>query len=171
MRTVAALALCLSLGLLPTLHARTDAEEPPHPGRELQRIGNELASIRVLLEHQLENQDLELVIRRSELASAEVADLERRLRDARSRVESLEDEVPRIETHLEQLEAEIENSSGLSVEDAEMNLPYLATELARARRELANTEQEVAIVENQLVSKSDELLGWKDLVDRRLRGQ
>ncbi len=149
-----------------TLSAQEEASNPsPQPGEQLQQIAEELTNIRVLLERQVENQDLQLLIRRSELVSTEVGDLEKRLLSAKSQLASLEGNQERLEIRLEGLE----DSPDIPAETLKMILNDATSELAKIAREHDQAENEIITLENRLSSKDQELREWKDILDRSLR--
>lgn len=150
------------------LAAQTDS---PAVVEELARLNATLGELRDLLARQLEAQSLDLMLKRTELASQEASQLEARLRSAEARARSLEDEKASMETRLEELERRSRDEGLESDEQTRSVVRQFEAEIERVERRLAEARGDVAQIAGRLDRKLEDLRAWQDLVDRRLSGQ
>jgi len=163
----AALAVVL---LAATGAAHAEAPPPvPDLGRELARLNATLSDIRSLLERQLETQNLDLLMKRMELAAAQVSDAESRLGRAAASLESLEEESAALTDRLAVVEAELLRGDAEGDPGAMAGfVAQLESTLERIEDRLRDKRLEIAGLENLLASKERDLRDWQELLDRRL---
>ncbi len=148
---------------------------PPDETRDLAtevaELNLTLLEIRDLLAQQLETGSLDLLLKRSELVSAEVARLETQLRSAQAQRESLEDDEIRIRAQIEATTAQL-GASGqdIPIGEIEAYTRQMEIELERINRRTRSLDGEIQELQNRLTSKQRDLQSWQDLVDRRLGG-
>lgn len=162
----AALLGVVMLGIAPL------AAQPAAPGDgdlagQLARIAASLEAVENLLAQQVETQTLDLLMKRTQLVSAEAAQLDRQLRSAESSRDSMEDELMRIETQLDAFEA-----AGVEMPEEELiaMTAQMEAEQERLIRRLREVESEIVDLDSRLARKRREMDDWREILDRRLGG-
>lgn len=155
-------SMTLGLLLLPAIAAAQSASDPVTA--QLDRINATLKQIVELLNHQSDAQDLDLLMKRVQLGQSQVAELERRLHDARAELRSVEAEEVNFEGAVKVLgEDERQTADVRAAEVARMEAV-----LKRVRQHHAQAAQDVATLESELATRRDELRSWQAALDRRL---
>ena len=134
---------------------------------ELARLNETLEQVQNLLAQQVETQTLDLLLKRAQLVSGEVAQLDTQLRQARSERDELDDQRIQMQAHLE---AARDSNSDISFEDLENMTRYQTIGLHSITRRLTKVDTEIIEVQNRLDNKQRDLDDWRDLLDRRLSG-
>lgn len=136
---------------------------------ELARLTKSVREIADLLAKQTETQRLDLFMKRIELSSARVGQLEQSLRSLQSERTSLEEQSQGMELELQRLQAHAE-SGGTEVPHAELESATKRAEALRKRfgSRLQALGQEIAELEGRLSTQREELREWQRVVDRRL---
>src|SRR5688500_12523137 len=136
---------------------------------ELARLNATLKEIVTLLRKQGDNDELELVIKRVELAEARLAEAERRLAGAEADRRSLETERAQIELRLKMMASEIEQrGDDMPASEAEAMNTAMEAELRRVRQRSGEMAGEIAALEGDVASRRREVEEWKTVLDRRL---
>ncbi|MDX1502560.1 MAG: hypothetical protein R3325_09355 [Thermoanaerobaculia bacterium] len=163
----------LMAALAPAARGQTAATAPAETAvaAELTKLNATLTDIKTLLERLAETQGLDLLMKRMELSSARVTELESRLRGARAERTSVVDERARLQTNMEAYLAELERRSR---EDTEGELEAFTLQfeagLERFEARLRDLDDEIARLENLLDARRRELEDWQGYIDRRLGG-
>ena len=165
-------ALSLTFFLQAPLFAQegTNQEVPPSVTEELQQLNFTLKEIQELLAQQVEQQSLDLLFKRSDLASKEVRELESLLRAAGGEKRSASEQQMRIDLQIKALARELARNENVPEEQFEDYRAQMASESERIHRRLQELEAEVAELQNKLAEKQEELEGWREILDRRLGG-
>ena len=156
----------------PSVQAQEPASEPPGLQQEVARLNGTMKEIVRLLEKQIEGQETDLLIRRSQLSNRSLGPAKERLRQARVDLTRLDDE---------------ETSYAQAMEMYESERPQLrdATDPEEARRMAAQVEQmkerlevletrrqelkrEIAELENGVLSREQDMRLLEELIDARL---
>jgi chromosome segregation ATPase len=145
----------------------------PEEGRDLAtevaELNLTLLEIRDLLAQQVETDSLDLLLKRSELVSAEVARLETALREVQAQRDSLAEDETRVRIQIEAAEDQL-RSADAPAEQLEGYLRQMEFELDSAGRRMRALEGEIQELQNRLTARQRDLQSWQDLVDRRLGG-
>lgn len=142
------------------------APEAPDVAAELAELNDTMRELRDLLVRQLEAQSLDLMLKRAELASTEVSQLESRLRSAEATQASLEDERRRLTTRMEGFrDQDLENP------EIRMMERQFAQELEILDERLRDGQARIADISARLARKQEDLRAWQMTLDRRLSGQ
>jgi flagellar biosynthesis chaperone FliJ len=147
--------------------------EPPTQdvGVELAQLNTTLLEIKEVLSQQLETDSLDLLLKRSELVSADVARLDSQLRNAEAQRQSMQDDEERYRAQIEGIELEVRSGAAdASAEEYEAYARQMTGELDRTRRRIRTLDGEIQALQNRLTAKQRDLDSWQDLVDRRLGG-
>jgi len=161
----------LTAAAVTVLGAQTLEPQSPDLGAELAQLNSTLLEIKEVLAQQLETDSLDLLLKRSELVSADVTRLETQLRNSETQRQSLQDDEERFRTQIDNIEMEIR--SGTVDADAEEYDAYtrqMVLELDRTQRHIQTLDGEIQSLQNRLTAKQRDLSSWQDLVDRRLGG-
>ncbi len=165
---VALTLLCVAaVGTTPVDARAQTAASSAAADDQLARIADALESVEDLLAQQLETQTLDLLLKRTQLVSTEVTQLDRQLRQAEASRDDLEDELLRIETQLDAFE-----SAGVDIPEEELVAMTIQMEVEQERlvRRLREIESEIAGLDTRLARKQAEMDDWRDILDRRLGG-
>lgn len=153
------------------LPLRSLAEEPgPSVAGELVKIHAVLEKISNLLAHQTDSADLDLLMKRVQLAQSQATDLERQVRGAGMRLQGLQDEKRSIE-----LQIEIGQASQESDENRELT-PSMVETMERnwesqrrsVNQKIASTTAELAEAQSRLDESNAAVHIWQEVLDRRL---
>lgn len=162
-RSISIALAALLASSIPLYAQTTDA---PDVAAQLVEINGTLRELRDLLARQLEAQSLDLMLKRAELASTEVAQLESRLRSAEATQASLEDERRRLTSRMEGFrEQDIDNPEMRAMER------QFAQELEILDENLRDAQARIADLSGRLARKQEDLRAWQMTLDRRLGGQ
>ncbi len=165
------------LALAPALMAAAEDQAQPAPTieGELARLNRTLERIVGLLERQVEGQQLELTMRRIEVASSLSRSLAEELRRAREQRAAHEEERTRVQGRLASLAEAIESGDesvfGTSPAQLKQYTDQMGLELKLATDRIRDLDLRIAELENELASRRQEIRAWQDLVDRRLGGR
>lgn len=170
--TFSSLALLLAIATPVAAQSTGGIDPAVEVAAQLSQLNATLMEVQALLERQLETQTLDLVLKRSQLASAEVGRLDAQLRRAVERRDSLEEEQVHLEVRAENLEDAYRRSSedGPSMQEVEMMQRNVRIQRALIEERLSNIAAEVVDLENRLERKREDLQSWQELLDRRLAG-
>jgi chromosome segregation ATPase len=136
---------------------------------ELAKLNATLKDIALLLRQQGESGELELLIKRVELAETRLAERERALAAAEAEQRSLDGERSQLELSLEMIAAQAERGGGeLPDTQAEAMTAQTEAQLRRVRQRTAELAREIAGLENAIASQAAEVQSWKSILDRRL---
>ncbi len=170
LRMLAFLALTLLAGMA-ALGQTAEAPEPSEEtalATELSRLNSTLVEIKALLEQVTETQSLDLLLKRMELSSAQVAEAQKQLRNAESERAAVENERARLEMSAQSFAAELESGSLEAAEQLEAFTTRHETAMARLEARLRTLNDEIAMLGNLLSTKQRELEDWQSHIDRRL---
>ena len=135
---------------------------------EVSGVNRSLQDLVALLREHLGSQEVELIMKRIELKTDQLAPLEDDLRDARSSRASLETEATQMKMILEQVDTRIEDDpAGGTPEDLRMKEELeLQVKILEDRR--WNLEQRILDYEQDLREGRERIKAWEELVDTRL---
>ena len=165
---IAVLVLTVAAGSV--LAAQAIAPQEEDLGAQLAELNMTLQEIKQVLAERLETASLDLMLRRSELVSADVVRLETRLRTAESERDSLQFEIEQIRTQIEGWEQRIRSGDAEDSQEYEVYTRQMELQMERAQSRLRTLDGEIQVLQNQLTAKRRDLQSWQDLVDRRLGG-
>ncbi len=135
----------------------------------LAQLNATLLEIKDLLAIQIDTQGLDLLLKRSELASTQAAELEGLLRSAESTRTGLEDQLRNLQSEQEMMEAQMRigarEADTLAIE---AYTRQIEARIDHARDRLRQAEGEVIDLQSRLDTKQRDLGDWQDLIDRRL---
>ena len=150
---------------------QTAASDQPGLGAEVARLNATLLEIKGRLERLTETQSLDLLMKRMELSSAQVTEMEKRLRSAVAEHTDLDDEREQMEMVRESYETESESDSGrITPEQLDAFLNQHEVRMARLKTRMASLDSEMSRLQNLLAAKQRELEDWQSYIDRRLGG-
>ncbi len=167
------LALSLSTGLSPPpAPAQEPALEESGLQQEVARLNGIMKEIAGLLLQQVEGQETDLLLRRSELANRGLGPAKERLQEARAELNGLEDEERNLAMMQEMFEAQKaelrgvgespeEEQVGVQLEQIEERLEVVETRKRELRREMTE-------LENGVQSREQDLRLLEELIDARL---
>ena len=145
------------------------AKASPDLSTELVKLNKAVREIADLLAKQAEGQKLDLLMKRIEMTSSKVAQLEQRVRGIHAERDGAEEEARQLEMQTRQAQ------DAMSAQTDETRRTELSTSLERldaaVKRATARGDslsQELVEVENQLAAQRRELAEWQRVVDRRL---
>ena len=156
-RTGIAIAV-LAVAAVTVLGAQTLEPQQQDVQLELVQLNATMLEIRDVLAQQLESDSLDLLLKRSELVSSDVARIEARLRNAQEQRRSLSDDQERMRTQIE------------AVAEYTGYLRQMEFEVERTQRRIRDLDGEIQELQNRLTAKQRDLRSWQDIVDRRLGG-
>jgi chromosome segregation ATPase len=161
--------LALLVGVTAASGQSPEAKVSPDVSTELAKLNKAVREIADLLAKQTKGQKVDLLMKRLELASSKIGQLEQRERSLQSEKTNAEDETNRIETELKLIQTQADTAA------SESQRPDLAATLARGEVELKrladriqSISQEIGDIENVLATQREELKGWQQVVDRTL---
>lgn len=175
-----AAAVLVVLAPTPVTGAQPPAPVPqgvsePALGQELAGIRAALDQIAGLLRRQLEEQRLELILRRVDLAEARLTPLEGALRGARDQRLGVDQERKQLEARLEQLARQVEEDDEAVRDMPEGDILRFTSELTLEIRllgdRLRDLDLRIVEMENEIATDRDLVRRWIDLVDRRLAAE
>ena len=166
------LAVLLPLGSPPAGAQEQIQDSDTTVSQELARINRSLEAIVKLLQQETRNQELELAMRRVDLAAQEVRRVENDIRSAVAERSSVEEERIRTEASLEQMGAELESGKAGGVSTHQLELAAAETDslARRLRQRLRALDITILELENRLAARKRDLADWTDFVDRSLSG-
>lgn len=168
-RTGIAIAV-LAVAAVTVLGAQTLEPQQQDVQLELVQLNATMLEIRDVLAQQLESDSLDLLLKRSELVSSDVARIEARLRNAQEQRRSLSDDQERMRTQIEAVEDEIRTGTDDAVAEYTGYLRQMEFEVERTQRRIRDLDGEIQELQNRLTAKQRDLRSWQDIVDRRLGG-
>ena len=163
------LTLAVWLAVTPGAALAQMESSSPDVAAELARLNATLIELRDLLEQQIETQGLDLLLKRSQILSQEMLQIETHLRSVKSTQRSLGDEKSRMETQIE-IFRERERAGNMEPEELETMLLQFEAAYKQVTGQLRDIESEAAELESRLMRKQEDLEAWQDLLDRRLGG-
>jgi chromosome segregation ATPase len=165
---VAVLLVISMSGAAPTT-AQSATVDPADLTAGLAQLNATLLEMKELLAIQIETQGLDLLLKRSELVSTQVAQLESLLRSAESTRTSLEDELRHMKIEQEMMETQMRSGSmDAEAFEIEAYSRQIEERIEHARDRLRQAEREVVNLQSRLDAKQRDLDDWQDVVDRRL---
>ena len=165
---VAWLALAM-LSTFPLPAQEAPAGEPAvrdTPG-ELAKLNDTLREIAQLLRQQAETTELDLFLKRVQLADARLRDSERALTAVQSEQRSLEGERSQLELRL-RIVAQEGGDQGADAGTLESMRGQIQLELARVRRRQGEVAASLSALENERAARRRDLEEWESVLDRRL---
>ncbi len=136
---------------------------------ELGKLNATLREIVDLLEKQDRASDLQLLMKRLELADARRAASEAALKAAQTEQRSLEAQKGQLELRVKMAAARARDAREGSPEADEMEL-YTQSELARIRKRLTELANELVVLDADVAAKRRDVDDWQSVLDRRLNG-
>jgi hypothetical protein len=131
-----------------------------------------MAEMRELLTRQLETQTLDLLFKRTELASNEVLRLDRSLRRATNRRIALDKERVELELREEALDdfdrRRERGQAAPSAQNIELQLRNIRASTERVEERLRELDTEIVGLESSLDERLRDLEEWQQMLDRRL---
>ena len=115
------------------------------------------------------NTQQSFLLKRSQLISQEMLQLENHLRNTKATQRSLTDEKSRMETQI-QIFREQERAGNIDPAELEGMLLQFEAAYEQVTRQLRDVDAEAAEIEGRLMRKREDLEAWQDLLDRRLGG-
>ncbi len=165
-RLAAVLTLVFSLAA-----GQAVAQPNPEAGStpaELAKLNGTLREIADLLARQVEQTGLDLLMKRTQLAQTQVERAEAELRAVEAEKASAEEQKSQLETRRELAATQLEQAQPAEREAVQK---MWETELATLNLRLRTADGQIAILQNRIAAASEDLRGWKTLLDRRLSGQ
>jgi predicted nucleic acid-binding Zn-ribbon protein len=147
------------------------AEEPgPSVAGELVKIHAVLEKISNLLAQQTDSADLDLLMKRVQLAQSQATDLERQVRGAGMRLQGLQDEKRSIELQITIGQASQESDEGgeLSPSMVEAMEQNWEEQRKNVSQRIASTTAELAEAQSRLDESNAAVHSWQEVLDRRL---
>jgi chromosome segregation ATPase len=135
--------------------------------QELAKLNAIMREVADLLTKQVANGQLDLLMKRTQMALGQVERSETLLRQAQDERASMEEERSRLEGHREAISAQPK----MSAEERNSALAGIDVELKRSGQRLNALDTKIVELQNRIAERQDELRGWQALVDRRLGGQ
>jgi hypothetical protein len=139
---------------------------------ELAELNDTMAEMRELLTRQLETQTLDLLFKRTELASNEVLRLDRSLRRATNRRIALDKERVELELREEALDdfdrRRERGQAAPSAQNIELQLRNIRASTERVEERLRELDTEIVGLESSLDERLRDLEEWQQMLDRRL---
>lgn len=135
--------------------------------RELAKLNATMREVADLLTKQVAQGQLDLLMKRAQMALDQVERAETLLRQAQDERASVEEERSRLEGQREVISAH----EKMPAEERDANVAGIDVELKRLAQRLSTLETKIVELQNRIAERQDELRGWQALVDRRLGGQ
>jgi chromosome segregation ATPase len=137
---------------------------------QLAEINETMAQMHELLARQLETQTLDLLLKRTQLASAEVARLDRTLRRSLQKRTGLDRERADLELREERLDdvGLARRESRPPIVDLEQQKRSVRTALERVEGQIREIDAEIVELEGQLDRRLRDLETWEAMLDERL---
>ena len=170
MKRLTSIALILAFVLAAPAEAQlAPGADPADLVAGLAQLNATLLEMKELLAIQIETQGLDLLLKRSELVSAQAGQLENLLRSAESTRTSLEDDLRHMVLELEMMESRMRSGS-MDAETIEIEAynRQMEDRIDLARDRLREAERQVIDLQSRLDTKQRDLEDWQELVDRRL---
>lgn len=146
--------------------------QEPAAGRSDTAVVQELAQIRAALKEiaatlarQAEHSQIDLLMKRAQLAAGEVERGELQLRTFENERGALEDQRLRLAQEAEAVEARMADAAAA---EREAMTAQIEGEQKRIAQRLRTLEGQIAELQNRLATRRDELRDWQALLDRRL---
>ncbi len=145
-------------------------ESGPSVAGELVKIHAVLEKISNLLAHQTDSADLDLLMKRVQLAQGQSTDLDRQVRGAGMRLQGLQDEKRSIELQIEvgQASQESDEARELSPSIVETMERNWEVQLRNVNQRIASTTAELAEAQGRLDESNAAVHSWQEILDRRL---
>ncbi len=139
---------------------------------QLTALNETMSEMHDLLERQSETQALELLLKRAQLASDEVARLDRAYRRATERRSNLDAQRTNLLFRRESIDdlRRTRRDQGPSDEELEARRKNLTNSINVVERQLSAVESEIVEVSGRLERKRQDLESWQEILDRRLSG-
>jgi chromosome segregation ATPase len=135
--------------------------------RELAKLNATMREVAELLTKQVAHGQLDLLMKRTQMALDQVERAETLLRQAQDERTSVEEERSRLEGHREVIAAQ----EKVPAEERDATVAGIDVELKRLAQRQNALEGKIVELQNRIAERQDELRGWQALVDRRLGGQ
>lgn len=164
---IVALVLIVAAGSVLGAQALTPQQQDL--GLQLAELNATLQEIKEVLAEQLETDSLDLLLKRSELVSAEVVRLEAQLRNAQKEHESAQFDVEQMQKQMESFELQARADSD-ATEEYEIYSEQMEMQIERTLSRMRTLDGEIQELQNRLTTKREEMRSWQDMVDRRLGG-
>jgi chromosome segregation ATPase len=135
--------------------------------RELAKLNATMREVADLLGKQVAHGQLDLLMKRTQMALDQVERAETLLRQAQDERASVEGERARLEGHREVISAQ----EKMPAEERDAAIAGIDVELKRMAQRQSTLEGKIIELQNRIAERQDELRGWQALVDRRLSSQ
>ena len=165
MRVVAAAAAVLMIAGHNALAQVAKPEDAS--ARELAKLNATMREVADLLSKQVEQGQLDLLMKRTQMALDQVERAEALLRQAQDERASVEGERARLEGHRDVISAQ----EKMPAAERDAAIAGIEAELKRMAQRQGALDGKIVDLQNRIAEKQDELRGWQALVDRRLSGQ
>lgn len=165
-RLAAALMLILSLAA-----GQAVAQPGPEAGAaaaELAKLNVTMREIAELLTRQVEQSGLDLLMKRTQLAQAQVERAEEELKAVEADKASAEEQKSQLDARRELAATQLEQAQPAEREAVQK---MWETELATLNLRLRTADAQIVLLQNRIAAAQEEVRGWKTLLDRRLSGQ
>jgi phage-related minor tail protein len=169
--TLGAMVLALLMGAPAAPASTVPPQAATDVPAELAKLSKAVRDIADLLAKQSEGQKLDLLMKRVELTSTKIAQLEQRQRNLRAEKDGAEDEERQLEAQVKQLQDGIPAQTD-EARRGEMsaNVERYEAAIKRAAARADAVAGELTDVDSQLATQKRELQQWQNFVDRRLQG-
>ena len=163
----------LLLVLVPGAVSGQTAAPPADPiATALANLDLTLKEIARLLSQQSEGHNLDLLMKRVQLAAGQVAETEKRLASAEAARRSVEQERDHTEARLRMIEDGVQaDGSEIPAAQAEMLTAQAEADLRRLRVRIAQLSLEIGALETREADQRRDLQSWQSTLDRRLAAQ
>ena len=143
-----------------------DAKVEDASARELAKLNATMREVADLLTKQVAQGQLDLLMKRTQMATDQVERAEAQLRQA-------QDERVLVEAQRSRLQSQREMTAQGKMPEAERDtiLAGIDPELKRLAQRQSTLEGQIAELQNRIAERQDELRGWQALLDRRLSGR
>jgi chromosome segregation ATPase len=163
--------LALLFGFTVASGQSPDAKVSLDLSTEIAKLNKAVREIADLLAKQTEGQKVELLMKRVELASSKLSQLEQRESSLQSEKMNIEDQAYRLVTEMKLIQDRVPASPDESQRlDLETTLARGEAEGKRLADRVQSLSQQIGDVENQLTAQREELKTWQQVVDRSLGG-
>lgn len=165
-RLTAALVLVLSLAAGQAVAQQ--GSQVDGTAAELAKLNATMRVVADLLAKQVEQSGLDLLMKRTQLAQAQVERAEEELKAVEADKASAEEQKSQLDSRRELAATQLEQAQPAEREAVQK---MWETELATLNLRLRTADGQIAILQNRIAAAQEDLRGWKTLLDRRLSGQ
>jgi predicted nucleic acid-binding Zn-ribbon protein len=143
-----------------------DAKVEDASARELAKLNATMREVADLLTKQVAQGQLDLLMKRTQMATDQVERAEAQLRQA-------QDQRVLVEAQRSRLQSQREMTAQGKMPEAERDtiLAGIDPELKGLTQRQSTLEGQIAELQNRIAERQDELRGWQALLDRRLSGR